>query len=150
MCEYFPNADIFTLTWPVTSSVTVTPRSIKYFHSTTLAWLSNAIWILKIGPVVSEIGGGANMSPLGRVVDLPQCVYHWYRPPPQSTNTYYVGKVPVIITSVSMYGLASVYQNPKVHQRCISNTFGIRLANHYHFCRCPYLTWPRSLLTFLS
>ena len=34
------------------------------FRSTDLQWLSNAVWILKIGPVVSDIGmGGALNSP---------------------------------------------------------------------------------------
>ena len=33
------------------------------FRSTDLQWLSNAVWILKIGPVVSEIGGGLEIAP---------------------------------------------------------------------------------------
>ena len=45
------------------------------FRSTVLAGLSNAVWVLKIGPVVSEIGGGAlNIPPPQSVAlwDIPQ------------------------------------------------------------------------------
>ena len=33
------------------------------FHSTDLHWLSNDVCILKISPVVSEIGGGLEIAP---------------------------------------------------------------------------------------
>ena len=42
------------------------------FPPTTLAGLSNTVLILKIGPVVSEIGGGLILPPVVRVIDLPQ------------------------------------------------------------------------------
>ena len=56
-------SNILTLTWPVTSLVT--PRAIKFcFPSTVFPGLSNAAWIFRIGPVVSEVrGGGLEIAP---------------------------------------------------------------------------------------
>ena len=51
------------------------------FRQTNLAGLPNAVWILKIGPVVSEIGGNYRKPPppppAGRVIDKPQCGAGW-------------------------------------------------------------------------
>ena len=56
-CEHVPNVDIFYCA--LTCDVIGDPEVSKIkFPSTTLAGLSNTVWILKIGSVVSEIGGG--------------------------------------------------------------------------------------------
>ena len=55
-------SNILTLTWPVASLVT--PEVIKIcFPSTVFPGLSNAAWIFRIGPVLSEIRRGLENSP---------------------------------------------------------------------------------------
>ena len=61
----------FDLTCDVIGDLEV---NVIKFRSTDLQWLSNAVWILKIGPVVSEIGGGLEIAP------PPQSVVLWIRP----------------------------------------------------------------------
>ena len=58
-----PNVDIFH--FDLTCDVIGDPAVNKIkFRATTLAGLSSAVWILKIGPVVSEIGGGLILAPI--------------------------------------------------------------------------------------
>ena len=62
-CEHVPNVDVFyfDLTCDIVGDHEV--NKIK-FCSTTLAGLSNTVLILKIGPVVLEIGGYGYPPPL--------------------------------------------------------------------------------------
>ena len=71
MCEHVPNVDNFY--FELACDVIGDPEANKIkFRSITLAGLSYAVWIVKIGPVVSEIRGANITLPLGRVIDLPQ------------------------------------------------------------------------------
>ena len=66
-CKHAPyvNNFDFDLTCDVIGDLEV--NEIR-FHSTVLTGLSNAVGILKKGPVVSEIGGGSpNSPPISRV-----------------------------------------------------------------------------------
>ena len=59
-------SNILTLTWPVTSLVT--PKSLQFFSFKSFPELWNAVWIFRIGPVVSEIRGGRGLE-----IVPPQC-----------------------------------------------------------------------------
>ena len=61
-CEHVPNVDIFYV--DLICDVIGDPEIKNKFRSTTLAGLTNNVRNLKINPVVSEIGGGAIISPL--------------------------------------------------------------------------------------
>ena len=74
-CHQARNVEYFH--FDLTCDVTRDPEVNKIcFRSTVFPGLSNAAWIFRIGPVVSEIRGGARNSPppppVGRVIKIPQ------------------------------------------------------------------------------